>query len=158
MKSLRVYRQGGLFRSRRDIRWTQRISLRQSTGPTGRSPTYAGNSGTARAVKREHVGCLAPSEPSLWVMAGGQRRQRSRCGTAEMGRQDSVPCCHAPWWPKFADFNLINWEIYFIFDRSAGNWVRHQGKVGRDGFSRVQTPSGSFHTRLVGIAHKWCRY
>lgn len=28
MKSLRVYGQGGLFRSWRDIRWTQGISLR----------------------------------------------------------------------------------------------------------------------------------
>lgn len=30
--------------------------------------------GTTKAVKREDVGFLAPSEPSLWVMGGGKRR------------------------------------------------------------------------------------
>lgn len=48
-------------------------------------------------------------------------------------------------------FNLINWEIYFIFDLSTGNWVWHQVKVERNGFYQVQIPSGSFHARLVGI-------
>ena len=102
-------------------------------------------------MKRKNFGRLAASEASLWVIVGGERRRPSRCGTAEMGRQDAVPCCHAPWWSKFANFNLINWEIYFIFDLSTGNWVWHQVKVDRDGFSQVQIPSGSFHARLVGI-------
>lgn len=77
-------------------------------------------------------------------------------GTARMGRQDSLPCCHALRWSKFAGFNLTNWENDFIFDLSPGNWVRHEVKVEEDGFSRAQVPSGSFHMRLVGIAHKWC--
>lgn len=70
-------------------------------------------------------------------------------GTAEMGRQDRVPCCHAPWWPKFANFNLRNWEIYSAFDMSSGNWVWHQGKVEGDGFSRVRLESGFLVARFT---------
>lgn len=43
-----------------------------------------------------------------------------------------------------------NWEIYFIFDMSSCAWVWLDVKVGIDGFSQVQIPSGSFHERLVG--------
>lgn len=54
------------------------------------------------AVKRVDVGCLAVSHCSLWVTTDGQEASMIRISTAEMGRQDSLPCLPCSMGPKFS--------------------------------------------------------